>query len=446
MTVTSEADRARERLVDPLPAGARLLHIGIPKSGTTTVQRGAGLNREALHQYGVCYPGREFNHRAAVAGLMGRRLGWKGRGDVTPPRSVWNSIATEIRQSGCDRALVSHEFACEADDQQAAEFAAALGDGIHVVITLRGFADLLGSSWQQYVKAGYRRSFESWLKAVLGKRPKVKTTPTFYQRNDQAAIVQRWVRTVGADNVTVIIADKHQPDLLINAFEDMLGLPPGLLQSRPLGGFAENRSLSAAESELVFRLNQILREESYDWPRYEKLIRNGMIARIQQMRKPGPDEQMPVLPTWAARKALRTAKTYATAIEASGCRIIGDPTRLYAPVRSSDARHHVDQMPVDAAVHAVAGVLSAGDGRGAFFDHPPEGVQGVNIYPPSVRKLMDSRRGLEIAHTVRATQHIPVSTLAAATFYRGSDRAKSRLKPVRKRAEKMIRRFRKRIR
>ena len=444
MTAAPQAETPTQR-VEPLPEGTRLLHIGIPKTGTTNLQRSAAYRRDQLLQHGVCYPGTSLNHREAVSALMDRSLGWKNS-ESTPAMRIWKRIEDEVKQTSAPRSLISHEFGCESDDEQAHRFVEALGPKTHVVITLRGFADLLGSSWQQYVKAGYLKPYRTWLQQILGDRAKLKTTPTFYQRNDQAAIVQRWVGVVGVDNVTVVIADKRQPDQLINAFEDLLDVPRGLLTALPAGGYAANRSLSMPEAELVRRINKVFRDQNMTWDRYSDLMRHGLIARMQENRHPGPDEPLLTLPAWAAKKALAQARNYADAIGASGCRVIGDLATLSEPVRTVPRLPNITSIPADAAYEAMAGLLSAEDGRGAFFDEPPEGVQGAKTYKGRLRKLYESEDGLELANAVRATKHLDDRTIAAVAAYRGVTTADQRTKPYRRKAKKLIKRVRRSVR
>ncbi|HEY9293790.1 MAG TPA: hypothetical protein VIP98_21130 [Microlunatus sp.] len=444
MTVAPQAGPATESPVVALPEGTTLLHIGIPKTGTTTLQRSAAYHREQLLEHGVCYPGNSLNHREAVSALMARSLGWKNS-ESTPSKSIWDKIEREVKTTSAKRSLISHEFGCESTDEQARRFLDALGPKTHVVITLRGFADLLGSSWQQYVKAGYQKPYAVWLKAILGDRKKLKTTPTFYKRNDQAAIVRRWVKIAGVDNVTVVIADKRKPDQLTNAFEDLLDLPRGTLAALPAGGYAANRSLSASEAELVLRVNKVFREQGMTWDRYADLMRHGMIARMQENRRPAADEPLLTLPTWAAKKALVQAQSYAEAVAATGCRVIGDLSALTTPVRTVSRIERPTQIPADAAYEAIAGLLSAEDGRGAFFDRPPEGVQGAKTYRGRLRKMIESPDGLEVANAIRATRHLDDRTMAGVAAYRGITTADERTKPYRRRARRVYRGLRRRL-
>ncbi len=414
------------RSIEPIPPGSRLLHIGIPKSGTTSLQYAAAANRAELLTRGVRYPGHEINHRLAVSSLMARPLGWKGMGASTPAPRVWQSLQAEVESDPERRAFISHEFACESDDEQAGRFVRALGPSrIQIAISLRGFADLLGSSWQQAVKSGDQRTFDRWLKVVLADDAATRS-PVFHRRNDQAVLIERWCRLVGPGRVTVVIADKRHPEQLIDAFEDLLALPRGLLDDRPKGGYAANRTLSAPEAELIRRLNQQIRGRAFSWPRYTQLIREGVIARLLERRSPGPDEPRTTLPAWAVEPAQQRARAYTEALIASGCRIVGDPAALCEPARSGPAPD-VDQLPMDAAVEALTGLLSATDGMGAFFDDAD--VDGLQHRQGRAATLISrSERGRRVLQTVRANSDRPMPGLLAAAGYRGFRQLTRRLR------------------
>ena len=409
-----------------LPAGTRLLHIGLPKTGTTSLQRGLALNRDALLAAGVCYPGTAFNHRDQVAALMQRPLGWRTRGAKLHDRGLWDRLMAQVRRAESDgvrRSFISHEFCCESTDDQAARFVEELGaDRIHVAVTLRGFAELLPSNWQQFVKAGYTKGFDRWLKDVLTPRPRQSTVKTFLRRNDQAAIVDRWVRLVGPDRVTVVIADKTRPAQLISAFESMLGLPAGATAARPVGGYVANRSLSSAETELVRRVNSVVHQQGYDWLRYTQLIRHGVIARMQECRSPGETEAKVVLPEWAAEAAAQRAEQYTRAIAESGCRVIGELSTLTAAVSSVPRVPDVDRVPIEAAVEAVSGLLSAADGRGPFFDQATEGLEGRRTTMPLLEKVIGPEHTLQVLNAHRATRHLGGRSLAAVGGLRLSEK------------------------
>ena len=92
--------------VAPLPERARLFHVGIPKSGTTSLQMAASTGRETLRRHGVLYPGTKLNQRDAVLGFMERRWGWTSEG--IPPRKAWDELMAEIEADTERRALFGH--------------------------------------------------------------------------------------------------------------------------------------------------------------------------------------------------------------------------------------------------------------------------------------------------------------------------------------------------
>jgi hypothetical protein len=371
------------RLADPLPPDVRLLHIGLPKTGTTALQSTASARREELLDYGVRYPGTALNHRDAVSAFMGRRWGWRGPGANVPERQNWERLMLEVEAETSRRVWISYESAAESDDEQAERFVHALGDRTHIVVTLRPYGALLVSTYQQYLKTGLIRDFESWLRAVLADPPDESVTPTFHRRSNQGGVVRRWAAAAGPERVTAVIVDKAHPTLLTDAFETLLALPDGFLVDSSLGGLQTNRSLSAQESELVRRINMVVRHQGLDWAEYNALFRMGGLGRLMQARNPGPDEDALVLPAWAAERAGELGRRYAEEIAATGVRVIGDLAVLAQPVDGvQDLPPAPQTVDLDVAVELAAGLLSAGTGRGPFFGErgPLPGARGLHDY------------------------------------------------------------------
>lgn len=351
--------------VAPLPERARLFHVGIPKSGTTSLQMAASNSRDELRRHGVLYPGKAMNQRLPVLSFMGRRWGWTDEG--IPDRKLWDNLMEEIEEETRRRIWFGHEFASEANEETARRFAEAIGPRTHVVVTLRSPGAILPSAWQQYVKAGVSIPFDEWLEAVIADPPNRKVTKGFHDRNNQSLVVQRWCGAVGAENVTVIVLDKKRPELLFNTFERLLDLPLDLLEAPELGGFASNRGLTVPEVELFVALNRIIRPHDVEWDDFERMVRNGALRRIMDSRK--EDEPKPQLPEWAVERASELGTHYAEEIRATGARVVGDLDLLAEKVAARPADQQLpSQIPVSLAAEAMAGLLSAGSWRGAFFD------------------------------------------------------------------------------
>ena len=351
--------------VAPLPERARLFHVGIPKSGTTALQTAASSGRTDLYENGVLYPGQRFNHRLAVLSFMGRRWGWSN--DAVPDRRHWDELMEEIEGEHQRRVLFGHEFASECDAEMAKRFVDAIGENCHIAVTLRSPGEILPSAWQQYVKAGISRPFDSWLEAVIADPPNRKVTKGFHDRNDQAGVVQRWADAAGTDRVTVVVLNKQQPELLYGAFENLLGLPADLLASHAVGGSSSNRGLTLEEVELFRALNAVIRPHNVEWKDYERIVRQGAHRRIMETRK--SDEDRPQLPAWAVKRAAEIGAGYAEAIASTGVRVIGDLQKLAeeVPERTYE-ESQPSKIPVELAAEAMAGMLSSASFRGATFD------------------------------------------------------------------------------
>jgi hypothetical protein len=348
--------------VAPLPERARLFHVGIPKSGTTSLQMAASNARDELRRHGVLYPGKVMNQRLPVLSFMGRRWGWK---DVPDPK-FWNRLMAEIEEETRRRIWFGHEFASEANEEMAKRFADAIGPNCHVVVTLRSPGAILPSAWQQYIKAGVAIPFDEWLEAVIADPPNRKVTKGFHDRNNQSLVVRRWAGAVGADRVTVIVLDKKRPELLFNSFERLLGLPIGLLKAPELGGFASNRGLTVPEVELFLELNKLIRPHDVEWDEFERIVRNGSLRRIMDSRS--ADEPKPQLPEWAVERASELGTLYAKEIAETGVQVIGDLDLLAERVKPRPADQVLPtEIPMSLAAEAMAGMLSAATWRGAFF-------------------------------------------------------------------------------
>jgi hypothetical protein len=294
---------------------------------------------------------------------MKKNIGWVGRGGGAPPRKHWDSLVSEIQQSHASRSWISHEFAAGADFETSRAFANALGNSVHIVITLRGFASLLGSMWQEYVKGGETTTFDRWLRHMLASPPDLSITPWFYRNHDQGLIVERWASIVGPQNVTVIIGNKRQPNLVADSFEDKLALARGTLQPPQISSFDENRSLSYDEAEIVRKINVSFKRHKIDWNDYRRLITNGVVKRLKTERRPGTYDRPIRLPEWAIDSALSLAESYAAKIESSGVHIIGDTEELRQMPDVSVAAPDLQYVSTEVADEALLALLSTALGQ-----------------------------------------------------------------------------------
>lgn len=332
-----------------LPDNGLLLHVGVHKTGTTSIQAAFADARPELAQYGVTYPGnREAHHPAALA-VLDRTWGWKNKGGKPTPKGRFEKLQGQVEQAR-GRIIVSSEFFCEAQVEPAMKAVADLGgDRVHVVITLRNLGRLLPSSWQQYLKYGIAAGYDRWLENVFHERDRTQITPTFWNRHDHGAVVRRWAEAAGADHVTVMVLEDVDRSANFVAFAQMLGLPEEVLTSRM--NLVSNRSMTAGEAELLRSLNAAIKSE-LDWDEYEKYVRNGIARRMVEDREPGAEEPRLHTPDWALDSAAVEGNKAADAIAASGVTVLGNLDALRVRV-DSPPPSSLD-IPHDVAIHALA--------------------------------------------------------------------------------------------
>ena len=348
-----------QTLVTAIPAQGVLLHVGVHKTGTTAIQAALADAREDLATHDVRYPGKlQAQHRAALA-VLGRPWGWNARGGGVLDREHFDRLAKRTAKAS-GRVVISSEFFCEAPEQTAAEVVGDLSGSrqrpIQVVVTLRNLGKLLPSSWQQYLKYGLTTSYEKWLEDVFATPGSSKMTPTFWKRHAHGDVIERWSSAVGAENLTVLILDDAPRDYMFQVFAQLLDVPEQLLTSRM--DLTSNRSMTAAEAEVLVRLNKKVKK-SMQWGDYVRLVRRGVALGMVEGREPDPSESKLFTPQWALDAAHDAGNAAANSIEQSGVQVLGNLEALRTKLVAGEPGPSSDLLPVDAAVQALVSVVDA---------------------------------------------------------------------------------------
>jgi hypothetical protein len=153
------------------------------------------------------------------------------------------------------------------------------------------------------------------------------------------------------------VVDESDPDSLIRTFEKITGLPDGLLEARDDGA---NRSLTAAETELVRQVNIAFYKAKWPAERYHNVVRYGA-TRGMQLRRAGRDEPRITTPAWAIERANEIAAAAVERIKATGVHVLGDLATLSqvaVPTQPPTALT-AGQLTLDGAACAVVGALEA---------------------------------------------------------------------------------------
>ena len=373
-----------------LPEGARLLHIGPHKTGTTSLQSAFHVRRAEAAAQGVHYAGPNRQPMQAAHAITGKPSPYAD--GKTPPRSRWRDLVREVHGAGPKRVVISSEGFADADDDGIRTVVTDLGaDRLHVIVTLRPLASILPSQWQQYVQGGMTLAYDEWLDLMFN-QPQGKVSPSFWVRHRHEALVNRWADAAGGSNVTVIVADDLDRDRQLRLFEQLTGLREGTLVPETN---LSNRSLTLPEIETVRAFNLAFRAEGLGTQLHTKVMRFGAAEHLKR-RTPGADEPRIETPAWALERATEVAREIVEGIHASGVRVIGDLDSLAAPASAGVAKAPKGAAIIDAtwaevgAEAAVGILLASGLARGPESKSRsdaawPDGQIGTTKAPPRAR-------------------------------------------------------------
>ena len=364
-----------------LPAGARLVHIGPPKTGSTALQVAMSRAREEMATHGAYYPAGPYRRRRAIwaLGLPGRPPG------MTVPIGHWERLVEEVRAAGDVRACVSDENFGRADSAIAGRIVRDLGrDRVHVVAVARRLDRYLPSKWQERVKWGVVKSFDAWLEDVLGDGPTTPERENAWQGHDLAALVDLWLEHVEPDRFTLVVADESDRDLLPRVLEEMLGLPVGLLAPDP---GRSNVSLSWAETELLRSLHAVYARRGWSRRDWGALLPR-VVAALRAAHGQQGGSSSPALPAWAYDRARTLSDARVDVVRRLPVRVVGDPESLRVPPRPPGDRAAAPRdVPIDVAVAAVEGAVRAERDRARRRVGEPAGARARSVDELGGREL-----------------------------------------------------------
>jgi hypothetical protein len=333
-----------------------VIHAGFFKTGTTALQSSLAANRKKLLENGVLYPALSSadssrstgQHRAAWA-LKGRHWGWEDGGGSVTPIEVWDKLAGKLNDFE-GTSLFSSEFLAELTRDDVERMSKDLkADKIEVVFTLRPLVKMLPSQYIQSLKYGMRLNYEGWLQRIFnGGEDKVQWR-TFWTRHDHPDVVKRWVDVFGAENVTLLVVDETQPNLIYETFSELLSLPNDLL--KPVEEKGLNRSLTWEEICLLLEMNKKF-DRTLAWGEYATMIRNGIFRNLTDV--PARDGQHKLLtPQWAVDRAKELTVSNIQRLHSMGITIIGDIDGTAKADVPTGVNEPISSLPLDFAAELL---------------------------------------------------------------------------------------------
>lgn len=169
------------------------LHIGLNKTGTSSLQDFLRMNAQALGDEGVCYP--QAGRDAAAHHPLSKWLKSPKGIELGAAAPMVAGLLDEIR--GADKVVISSEDFHTHGPKSIEHLARLLaGHEVHVVLYVREHVAYLASWYQQNVQATHLScAFDSFC---------------YLTRKPLAKIADQWARAFGRDRVVVGLYDRAQ--------------------------------------------------------------------------------------------------------------------------------------------------------------------------------------------------------------------------------------------
>lgn len=329
--------------------GRVVVHIGLGKTGTSTLQVALNQQREALADLGVLVPGTAHKDtRRAVYDLMGRRIGGINRDEAALIEGAWDRLAGEIAASTAPTVVLSEEMLALARPPVVRRLVTSVAPRrVEVVVTLRDLGRVLGSYWQQMVVMGRTEPLADFLRAVRDPSAgPASAGVAFWLRQDVLRSLDAWETAVPRVDVTVVtVPGRGQPsDLLNDRFAETIGAPAGLLRGTRATG---NASLGRVETEVLRRLNVRLGDALAENQRLNlmRILRDGLEQRDGDPITLAPREQ-----GWVQARSA----TMIAALRERGYRVVGSLDDLVPTPPAAPPARITEGKVADAALDALA--------------------------------------------------------------------------------------------
>lgn len=275
-----------------------ILHVGVPKSGTSFLQATLRENATQLEAAGVHFPTEQ--HKGlfhAALELTGNHPGWG-----VPDKRVkgsWERLCRRARRYDGTTVLSNELFSnVEAEDVPAA-LKHLEGLDVHLVVTARDLARQLPAEWQEGVKHGRSLRYQRFLDRVGDPQRGHPHARKFWRHQDVADLLDRWGRHLPPDHVHLVtVPPPGAPrDLLWRRFCEVVGVDPAVATEEPATG--SNVSLGVTAVDVLRRVNGRLRRLD-DRPAglrrtVKQVLVNGALRADTSPRVSTPDELLPRL-------------------------------------------------------------------------------------------------------------------------------------------------------
>lgn len=327
------------------------LHVGLPKSGTSYVQKTLTANKDSLKREGLLFPGNGWVAQVrAVQDVRQMKLAPSKRKGVS---GAWDKLVAEIAAWPGD-AIVSMEWLGPATPEHIRAIVDDLSPArVQVIFTARDLARTVPAAWQEFMQNREEWTWSEFLDSVVAdEAPPTSPGARFWAQQDLAALLGNWTSNVPVEDVHVVTLPHPGagPDVLWQRMCQVLG--SDYAHDRSAAG--SNTSLGMESAEMMRRLNRLAREDGLPTALYQHAFKHGLAKGVLAERT--REESKLVLPPayheWARREATRQIE----AVRASGVHVVGDLEELQPVVDAVTGQQPAD-IPDAALLDISLGAL-----------------------------------------------------------------------------------------
>jgi hypothetical protein len=368
---------------DPGTTRRVVLHLGVPKSGTTFLQRALWRHREDLLRQGVRPAGdqqQDMFHAAIEVRDVHDFWGF----DRERLAGTWQRLCQGARTHR-GTTVMSHELLGAArEDQVAAALAPLEGLDVHLVLTARDLARQVTSEWQERVKNGNTISFAGFRRSLETQVRRGDYSSGFWRNQHLVGVLDRWAPGFAPEKVHVVVAPPSgaAPDLLWRRFAEAAGFD-GTAFDPTRTEEAANQTLGSVQVALLRKVNEAL-DGRVKQPHYARVVKRQFAQRTLAAQRSGK----PGCPPELVDRLRELAEEQNAELTARGYRVHGDLAEL-VPERPAGEWTDPDAVDASAEVEAAAAAIAEllvekaapgrrrrGSGRGPGGDDDGPGLLG----------------------------------------------------------------------
>lgn len=326
-----------------------ILHVGVPKTGTTHLQDVLWGSTQELREQGARLAMRSVDDHFFLTLALRDRL--DPEVDSSDALDVVRRLRRDVHSSRPEHLIVSHELLAPVSQGRIDELMDLLGDlEVHVVVTARDLARQIPAEWQQQVKTRAQVPYFRFVDRVVAGQ-----NDAFWSAQDLPAVAGRWGRGLPPERVHIVtVPPAGSPrEVLLARFCDAVGLSPEGLN---LDRARLNESIGFEQTELLRRVNIALGDRlPHVRSGYGGTVKFGFAEQVLAQQEA---RQRLRLPPQHMDWCIGAAKEMVVHLEHAGYAVHGDLADLIPhPSSAPEPYRPTDAEVAAAAVDAIATML-----------------------------------------------------------------------------------------